>query len=381
MRYMESVTWVSIVEASLDDLRKLEQQLGASSCDQKDGKVFYTKILLAYFRNNSADISFLIEAHNKFLVDRPTLKILSLMRFHLRAADFTLSDLFRLHDQVRNIESGRGLFFAEACFIAGTACLQKSEYRQAEEFYLQAATHYEFAGSFKKSIRAQLSSLAAYTCVFPESRLFHEYSVIHEKAMAVGERLSAGTALINISRELQRIKALPHALTTIDKALDILKEDHRSSREFSLAMAQRADLYFQLDKKVEGTNDVIFALCHPHAEVQSACHVLAQKYQLDLLALQSQTILPTWQERKNQNSQSEILTVMESLLLKLLSERPRAKSDLMDALFGEKISTESKNNRFKNLISRVRSKVPGVIVIKDGIFSIQDEFSFEVRFK
>lgn len=379
---MEKVSWVSIIEASLEDLLKLEKQLllpCAQKQDELEEKIFYTKILIAYFRNSAETISLVTENYKDLLSNHPAFKMLARMRFLLRTPGFNLSEVIELKKQIAQIENSQGVCFAEACFVSATASLQKAEYRQAEELYLQAAIHFEIVGSVKKSIRAQLSGLAAYSSIYPESRLFHEYSVLHEKAMAAGEFLAAGTALINISRELQRIKALPHALSTVNKALEILNTNHRASREFSLAMVHRAELHLQLEKKTEGENDVIFALCHSHAEVQSACQILAQKYDLDLVTLQSKVVLPTWQERESKNENTDILTVMESRLLKLLSEKSYSKNELMDALFGEKISLESQNNRFKNLLSRVKAKVPGVIVFQDGFYSIQDEFSFKAR--
>lgn len=381
---MEKVSWVSLIEASLDELLQLEKQLllprgEGQDPEQLEEKIFYTKILIAYFRNSAEGISLVIESHQDLLSKHPALHMLASMRLRLRTPDFHLSEILDLKKQIAQIENSQGVYFAEACFVSATASLQRAEYRQAEELYLQAAIHFELIGSLKKSIRAELSGLAAYSSIYPESRLFHEYSVLHEKALAAGEFLAAGTALINISRELQRIKALPHALSTVNKALEVLNTNHRASREFSLAMAHRAELHFQLGKKTEGENDTVLALCHSHAEVQSACQILAQKYELDLLALQSKVVLPTWQERESKNETVDILTVMESRFLKLLSERSYSKNELMDALFGEKISLESQNNRFKNLLSRVKAKVPGIIVFQDGFYSIQDEFSFKVR--
>ena len=376
---MAIITWQMIIETTLDGLPEIERKLLSLQSDETvQLQLFYVRVLIAYFRNNPSVIQNLLQDNHKLLQISPALTHLTKMRLLLRQNQFELFEMIKLKELVCQLEMSPSIFLAEAEFISATACLSQGENLIAEKHYQKAASEFEKVGCIKKSLRAQLSSLAAYSCAYPDSRLFYEYNVLYEKAILVEEHLTAGTALLNISRELQKLRASSQALATIDKAIEILRSSFQGSREFGLSLAHRADLLFQLNRIIEAEHDTIHALCNPYPEVQAACEVLAQKNNLDLVLLKNKKVLPTWEERQKEIPVKEILSPMESLLIKLISEKPRSKFELMDTLFGEKISLDSKDNRLKNLISRTRSKVPGVIQLQNGFYEIIDIHKIKV---
>lgn len=365
--------WIAIIEASPHALVDLETEVfNSADCGKKGRKLFYIELLKSFYRQDSAGICKLIETHQSFLCENPDLSLLAYLRYLIRKVDFQTEEIREL---LQKRQSFSILMNAEICFVAAAAFQLKGEYFESEKLYREASFYYKQVGAEKKCLRALLSSVAAYSCAHPESRLFAEYMDLYRRALNLGESLAAATALLNVSREFQRLEALSIAVEYVSEGIDLLKEFHLGSREFGLSLVHRAQLFYEMKVFPSAHEDLSHALLIPHAEVQSACQAMAKKYNLNLKSLASQAVLPTWQERMKESPAEKPLTKLESRLLELISEAPRTKFEIMDSLYGDLLDFEVKENRFKNLLSRLRSRFPDLIFLDDQKYHLNDPLS------
>lgn len=366
--------WIEIFEANLNSLSLLESEFIAFADDtEKERQLFYIRILKSFYRQDHEGIHQLMAQYQTWLEQNPDLKVLCELRYCLRKGAFQVQDIQNICKTFA--PTANSLFKAEISFVAASAHQMKEDYLNSEILYLEAGAICELNGAIKKSLRALLSAIAAYSCSKPESRLFAEYMNLYKKACAASEYLTAATALINISREFQRLNGLSIAREYATQAITLLQEHALGSREYGLGLVHRAHLHLEENNLAAAKQDLTYALTISHVEVQSACGAIAGKFNLNLNHLTSTQILPTWKERLLDSKTSQPLSKLEAQIIMLLSEGPRTKFELMDELYGDLIDHESKENRLKNLLSRVRSRLPNLILFQDQKYSISEPTS------
>jgi hypothetical protein len=357
------MNWIVVMEASLGELQNIEAELQLGN---EPELLYYSRVLIAYFRQ---DVIALVSLRGE--VPNLLLSYLTSMRLEVRKTSTDLATIESLKKQVQE-ETTDLLFLGEAAFIAAVAHQAAKSFVSSEKYYREAAAKLKAGGAKKKALRALMSSLAAYSCVYPESRLFAEYMEIYKQAMEIMDFQTAGTVQMNISREFQRLDGLNIALDYVTQSIVLFERGAQGSREHGLSLVHRAHLYLQLHRFADAENDFFLALLNPNVEVQSACEVLSEKYHLNLKTLKSDRVLATWQERKNEAGTLKPLGKLESELILILSKKPCTKFELMDALYGTLIDHESKENRLKNLMSRVRTRFPGLILLEDSSYRISE---------
>jgi hypothetical protein len=368
-----SALWIEIIEANLSGLTELHKTLaGVSVTEESRRQLLYCQVMIAYFRHSASDLESLISTHGAWLEHHPDLTALATLRWHIRRGPVDLEAVKAQFSE--SFETSIPALKGEWSFALAYAHNVGQDFRNAEIYYLAASAQYALAGAGSKSLRAELSALASYSCLHPESRLFPDYTSLYRKAMTAREHQTAAACLVNISREFQRLEALPIAMDYVSQAISLHEVHHEASREHGLCLLHRAHLYLQLERNLEAQRDLFFALSIPHGEVQSSCRVLAEKYGINLQVLPAERVLPTWAERAEDPLRTKPLGKLESQLLLLLSEAPQDKFTLMDTLYGEKIDPASKEGRFKNLLARLRARFPGLIVLENDLYKISDPF-------
>lgn len=358
-------TWNKIIEASLTELFIFEREFMSQDETRLNqvqvNQLFYIRTLIAYYRQDSGAISRYLE--NQSLLLKESILLISKMRLVIRTNEFNLSDCNFFLTEIQKLDCDE-ILKAEAEFAIATCYLMKSEFVQAESLFKTASVCFERACSIKKSLRSSLSALAAYSCAQPNSRLFYEYTELFNRCVEAGEYLSAGTALINISREFQILGARDVAVNYSDRAMVFFEKQDRGSREHGLSLAHLSQLHFELGNKIKAESVLLLALSVGNKDVQSACHILSEKYQINYKVLPSEVSIPTWTERVEEDNKN-VLSPLESQLIQLLSQSPKDKFELMDLLYGELIDVESKEGRLKNILFRLRSRYPNLIKLKD----------------
>ncbi|MCC7404209.1 MAG: hypothetical protein IT288_07410 [Bdellovibrionales bacterium] len=357
---MESA-WIQCIEATRLELNELELGLGRSGAEDPELRL-YLRVMQAFFNHEPKVIERIIQE----TAGRPgiseTLVNLIQMRLLLKSQPIDLAKMEALRLLV--MTSTRSVWQAEAAFVSASAHQAAKSYESAEEQYREAARLYHQCGAVRKSLRASLSALASRSCLYPHFRLFSEYHQIVQKSLEINEGLTAATALINISREFQILEGFQLALRYCHRALEIFGRMAFASREHGMALVHRADLLLSLGRSPQAQEDLMYALTFNHPEVQAACEVLSQRHHLSLKTVSSEQLVPTWQERLHEGSKlGGKLGELGERLIELLSQRPHSKFELMQILYGDQIDSESRENRLKNLIFRVRSRAPQLIYI------------------
>jgi hypothetical protein len=364
-------TWIRIVEAQFEDLIQLKASLLATAEDEDASKQLqYIDILLAYFRQDVAEL----EKSQQGLGDTDLLGIAQ-VRHWIRAQDYSNADfVVQIESKAMQIENRilRGEFY----FVLGTASHCLKNYRKASDYYLAASGIFESAGAKKKAMRSLSSYVASHSCEHPQARLFSEHMTIYKSALQLSEFQTAATSLVNISREFQSLDALAVALDYAVQAEVLFMQHGPGSREHGLCLLQKAHILLQMDRVVEAKKAFQYSMVSKHAEVLSAAKVLAVKLNINFgSGASDEQLLPTWSERLLGERTQRVLGELEGKLISLLAEGPKDKLSLMDSLYGDKILPEARENRFKNLMSRVRAKLPGLIVLKNSNYEIVDSYA------
>jgi hypothetical protein len=363
--------WKILVESNLNELHdRLTEFMQLPDDADKARLVFYTKLMMAYFRQ---DIDRLIELRSEAesnFCDSPYLLALADIRFLICTA--VNEEKLKHHAQNISNYSSDAFIQAELHYVVAIAFQKLDLYSEAESSFLTSSLYFEQTQVFKKSLRARLSSIASYSHRKPQARLFSEYFAVHRKAIDVDDFQSASVALINISRELQLLNVLSTAIDYASQAVAFCEAHHHGKREHGLALLQRAHLYFEMQRPHDAEKDLYHSMMIQHTEVQSATKILAEKYNVKVETLQSQSILPTWNLRAKSSDLNLNLGKLESQVLNLLSQKPRSKNELIENLYDDKIDYFSREARLKNLLARIRKRFPGLIVLDDDIYRMTD---------
>jgi tetratricopeptide (TPR) repeat protein len=364
--------WISIVEGTLSELIELRMSLMTEAPTEDSARqLFYVQVLIAYFRQEPSTIDSLVINNLEFLNQNPDLKALTLLRLQLRKQ---ILDIPKMNAEIEKIQLSTldPLLHGEFHFVRAHTYHAAQDYQQAEIYFLAASAQYSLGGAKKKSVRAHFSSVATYSSIHPEARLFPEYINLYRKAMEIQDFQTAATSLLNISREFQRLDALVIALEYAEEAITIFDGHNAGSREHGLALLQKSHVLMQLNRIHEGQKELFIALAIANEEVQSSCRILAEKYNINVKVLKAEKTIATWEERRTEAAQGRPLGKHESLLLKLLAEKPRSKFELIAELYQDNIEIEFKEGRLKNLLVRARARLPGLIVFQNDLYKISD---------
>ena len=71
--------------------------------------------------------------------------------------------------------------------------------------------------------------------------------------------------------------------------------------------------------------------------------------------------------------EAQALSPLEERLLEFIAASPKTKFEIMDHLYGDRLNTEVRENRLKNLLNRLRKKRPELIVFENEKYRIADE--------
>lgn len=362
--------WITLIQSNLTELFDLEENLVTSSRSEEADLLFYTRVMINYYRENPAGIESLLNSQS---FDSAALKLLAEMRLAILRNE-SLGEITRLQIAINAIDLN-DLIKGESLFVAAFAHQKIGDFVVAETLFRESGAYLKKVGAHNKFLRARMSAIAAFSCIYPDSRLFSEYLSVYQSAILSKENLTAGTCLLNISREFQRLEAWDLALEYANQSLHLLEDGHYGSREFGLSLVHRAYLLLQMKCSIDQlSKDLMIALSITHPDVQSSCASLAEMFQVNLKFLPLKTdFLPTWKERKAEMSvQAGKLGEMESQLIVLLAEKPHSKFELLDLLFGDRIDHESRENRFKNLLFRVRTRTKADIRIINGNYTLSE---------
>ena len=228
--------------------------------------------------------------------------------------------------------------------------------------YKQAGDRFESCGLVRRALRARFNAVACSTHTRPhDKRLFRDYQTLFEEARKAREFGFAGLSLQNMSKEYAHIGATKVALRFANRALVFLKRDF-GSLNYYRGLLHRADLLRALGRTSEFETDLEECLASPFPEILEArARMLGEKPSTE------NYVTPRWKSPTNAAPRSA-LGERENQLLELLSQNPRTRIELVQKMYGDSVPVDQALNRLDVLLSRIRKKIPGEIVLQDGLY-------------
>jgi tetratricopeptide (TPR) repeat protein len=366
--------WKIIVEANLEELLALKIS-SKFDADFNQSMRLLLEGLVAYYKN---DNGLLLELYAELeCLQEPELRLITKLRIMIRQKSI---DIVEIESIVRDssLLNFNAILLAEIYFLSAVAAQSIKRFDLSQSYFLMASNLFESQHCYKKSVRALFNHVSAFSCLKPNSKLFVEYNLLYKKALQAQEYSTAAASLVNISREFQLLGANDVAVDYAKQASNLLNEKLFGSREHGLALVHLAQLYFQIERNIEALKCFQFALNISHSEVQSACSVLSEKYNLNFKTLTNKCTTPSWDERIAEKKTSKSLGRLEAIILFCLSTGPKTKHELILELYPDDMDFEFKENRFKNLLNRLRNKFKDMIIFENGKYILIDKDSFGI---
>lgn len=356
------IAWNALIQLELSEL---EEWIWKSSAEN----IFYgyVEALIAYL---SHDVDSLQKKCEQ--ISSECLQKLAKMRLAVRTRKISLSDCAQFSKYLE--EHGSEFFYAEGQFILAQAYEVLGDNRKMRDQFRKAAKFLEKNSCHKKAIKAYQNSLAAETRLHPDKHFIRQHFLILKKAKAAGAFVVMGTTLGNIAREYQKLGAYLAALKFANKAV-ALYEDSQDSREYYNALLQRAELYVLLERITEAKVDLDFIKISPFPEIQEALRAFENIYFHAGHSINSAPLVPAWRERAENitaEKSRKALSPMEEKLLLALSKTGRDKFALIAALYPGDKDFIKLENRFNNLLNRLRKKRPNLICFDGKEYFLSD---------
>lgn len=266
------------------------------------------------------------------------------------------------------------LLAAETHFVAGLVFQTICNAMGMKEFNELAYAGFSAACAKKRAVKALHNATAARSRLDPNWNGRNDYYFLYRKAKAVGARSVAGAALYNLSLEQERMGAMIPALKSINRGIALLHRDF-GTLTFLLALAHRIHLHLQLGRNADALAEMGVIESAAFPEVKAAgvflrCMITGNMAPLSALPITQFT--PAWRRKLTSGTTSEDskrkLSKLENKLVRSLGAGPKNKTDLAIALFGDKLDLFVIENRFNNLLQRLKKKKPGLIYHQHGLY-------------
>lgn len=342
-----------VIQASIEELMEYEL-LGEFESEQLS---FYNQAILAHTRGEVSDLEKVLpKLEGDF-------KTLASYRLQVLKQEFSETELMVSEE-----------YMGEAHFVMGLNFVYSKDYVKAKSHFQKAYQVLWKQDAKKKAIKSLMNMVVSESRENNHKKLIVDYEFITKKALSIGDKITAGTCQLNISREYQMLGAFELALITCNRALGFLEGD-LGATHYYFALIHRCHLLIDLKRYPEALVDFQKAKASPFEDVIEALKVvevlLGDKKEIDLDHLE-----PTWKSRlkEHRNGVSfKDLTKTEAQLIKFLSTGAKDKNDIIDEIYGKNLDYESADARFRVLLMRLRKKKPNLVVYQQKQYGISDE--------
>lgn len=350
------LTWSLLLNSSTADIHRC-----ARDANQPKEILLYAQILSSYLQGDTEKLASLCAT----LKPEDTLHSLAHLRLALRTGDLKEKTLHALA-QEKTFGDARD---ADLQFCLGTAWGALGNNQMAMAAFTQACALYHQYAVDSKALRAQINAVSAESLFKPHKNFISEYQAIIEESKRIGERCCRGAAGVMLAREYQIVGLFDKAFEMIEESLKDLEAERGTSHYFH-ALLQKAHLL--IDLKRESEVPPILKECElaDFPPMRAARTLLAVALDPSLtwdLKLEAD-LLPTWKNRvpvllaqRQVVEGSPAATELERTLLRLAYNGPVEKWDLITKLYPGESDSQLLENRFKNLIARVRKKHPDIL--------------------
>ncbi|MFZ4403237.1 MAG: hypothetical protein ACOYOK_03975 [Pseudobdellovibrionaceae bacterium] len=254
----------------------------------------------------------------------------------------------------------------ECIYSLGFWYFAKENFLEAKNCFQKSFVGFESLNMQRSAVPALQNFLACEINLHPHKDYMMDLVLLYRKARKLNMNNAAAMALLNLSRQMQIRGAIQLAYRYALQAHRLIAP-YRSSLQYGLILAQKAHLLILLQQRSPATVLLEELKINPHPSIQKTALnlekiLLSQKISSDSLLDKD---LPTsWRERlKNTlEEKKKQISPLEEKLLGYLSTKNRHQMDIIQFIYGESADLESAQNRFKNLLHRLRSKLPDLII-------------------
>jgi hypothetical protein len=364
-----------LAEASLTEIHQM-----ARDAELPESVLFYAQYMAAFMSGDMEKMGALLQSAPKDL-SQDLLDLVNL-RTRLRAKNISAEDIknaeYRIYFDV--LEAEKYFVLSRAWELLGREDLNIKSAMQASALYKRFECP-------KKSLRAFYNSVVAESRLTPYKNFIAEYQTVITLSREVKDEAFAGMALSMLSREYQIVGLPEKALICIEEGLQLL-ENERGSLHYFAGLLQKAHLLMETKNTAGAIPLLIECKMASFPEIRAIRTLLecslepGKEWPSEL----EKHLLPSWRERlpdllrMNQISQEaqEAPTTLEFKVLKLLWSGPVPKWDLIERIYPEEQNSTLSENRFKNLVARLRKKFPEVLQFNDGQYFIQKNSSLDL---
>ncbi len=372
---MGELNILNILEATADELEEAIHRLEASGSE-----AFYAQILKHYLRGQSEEMLTLLEGLRPEVKNDSQWKTvieLSELRLCIRQNKVCEKTLAKADIETLEMETP---WKAETAFTWAMYWDVHRNDPRAKDLYLYAQKLFLECGLRKKAAKSFQNSVAAESRINPSRRLIPEYHCAAQMAKDAKDYGTAGTALSNLSREFQLMKAPHVALKIVNEALEYLRLSAYGTYQFYNALCNRCHLNIELEYFNAAIMDFEEASAAPFVEVKAQLGVLQKwieeigyKPEVKKDSVEEKHLRPRWAERMDKASlEQNKLSELEAQLVHILLEGSQDRHYLIEKLWGTQSDFFALENRFKQLVHRLRKKEPTLLGFKEGKYFLLD---------
>lgn len=340
---------------------------------------FYVSVLKHYLTNDVPGLEKLlprIEASKLGAEEKRILTVLGRARLAARkgaCGEDELRDLLEFQPE-------EGILRGEFFYVLALCFESMNRVREMSDAYHAASQAFRASGVNAKAVKALFNHISAEHRLHPERKFLSNFQFCYREAKKYKVHSTAAMALVNISREYQVIGGFDLALKYVNRALALL-DRQRYARSYFLALAHRSHVLLVMERRVEALEDYREAQLCTFPDVRTSLETLKAIFD-GKLAPDVPPALQSWEGRvaEVRGAGKQKLGQLEERLLQFLSERPRSRWELIEFLYGGKLSPEVLENRFNNTLQRIKKKLPGLIVNVNGRYSLAEAL-LETRHK
>lgn len=361
---------VQVMESDVDQLHQMRGDHFVSVEVETYYKIFY-----AYLTGDIEDLTRLIQNLKQEVDLNPKLEII-LKIAQLRLSIRTNQNLYTQMKELIEVEPIDTEWKGEVYGVISSAASYLELHEIARDYSLKSAKEFKLLGAQKKSIRMLMNAISSESCYRPEKHYLSDLIYIYKEAKLVGDSISIGNTLVNLSREYQKMGLYHAALKQAHRAIAVLSKRNAGGVDYFLAMAHRAHVHCQLGAFYDAQVDMEMAKACQFLEVEGALKILCEQFpQLNIKTPQTSDspsyATYSWQIRKKDPAAKKA-SKMESQLIELLIQRPFSRRELCAKLYGDKLPMDVTDNRFSNLLNRIKKRNPSLIICKDSTYFLSE---------
>jgi len=367
--------FIHLFECERDDLMDFILEYEGIEEEETKLVVLYAKIMNAYFQS---DLETLINLLNK------TGSLRELSSFHEDIHNLTqLRYYLKTTNNLEEIEKVTApkldFFSCEYSFIKGFSASRRADHMTAKKCFLNAYKQYAKIGAKKKSILSLQNYVSAETHLNPTKRMIPERQMLLKKSLEVNAKAVAGLASLDLSLEYEEIGATQMAIDFARQAIRLL-ESHTETYQHGCALIHHARICYKYQLKTEAQKSYsllkTYAICEIKEQLKGLDYIIEGVNSTD--KFQELGTTPWWQLHLQKNGHKTKLGKLPEKLIELLSHGPMNKEQIIEELYGSNMDYLSLENRFNVLLSRLRKKIPELIILQDdGLYALNTDSKIE----